>query len=306
MAWSPLGPLVFAWWNTSLSPPVAKRKATEQDLAFAVDQIRQMREETAFDVLGLAEVCSSDLSAIVSALGETQFGLLDASSRDTRPMFDTAIIYDKTRLEIVDQQSIVDGYGRQKLKTGEVVRFRLVETGDHFTLAFSHWPSRRTASEMEPVRAQLGMALRSSLVRLHEGEPDSFMILMGDYNDDPFSPSLADHLLATRDRALATRDTRFLYNPFWKWIGESHHGAEDSASGGFCGTHFYPNGGTSRWFTYDQIIFSSSFLRDGTMVLNEKGCCILAPPLLRTKVMTRTEIFDHLPVLATVDIRSEI
>ncbi|AXE97731.1 endonuclease/exonuclease/phosphatase family protein [Paraburkholderia hospita] len=275
-------------------------------MEFVVEQIQQMRDETAFDVLGLGEVCSSDLSAILTALGDSQFGLFDASSRDTRPMFDTAVIYDKTRLSIVNQQSIVDGYGRQKLKTGEVVRFRLIETGDQFTLAFSHWPSRRTASQMEPVRAQLGMALRSSLARLHEGESNSFIILMGDYNDDPFSPSLADHLLATRDRALASRDNRLLYNPFWKWIGESHHDSEDFLSTGFCGTHFYPNGNTTRWFTYDQIIFSSSFLQGGAMVLDEQRCRILAPPLLRNKVMTRSEIFDHLPVLATVEIRSEL
>ena len=66
MAWSTVGPLVFVWWNTSLSPPIAKRKAQDVDLEFVVEQVRQMRQQTSFDVLALGEVCADDLAAIVA------------------------------------------------------------------------------------------------------------------------------------------------------------------------------------------------------------------------------------------------
>ncbi|MBX9432518.1 endonuclease/exonuclease/phosphatase family protein, partial [Ralstonia pseudosolanacearum] len=170
----------------------------------------------------------------------------------------------------------------------------------------SHWPSRRTAAETMPVRMELGIALRTSLARMREDGSTPFHILMGDYNDDPFSPSLASHLLATRDRALARRDDEFFYNPFWRWIGESHDGlSNQQEDDSICGTHFYSEGETTRWFTYDQIIFSSAFLNDKSMVLNEQQSGILVLPELRSKLLTRGEIFDHLPVIGTVDLRSE-
>ncbi|CAE6724707.1 hypothetical protein LMG22931_01901 [Paraburkholderia nemoris] len=304
MTWSTIGPLVFVWWNTSLSPPISRRKAVAADLEFVIAQLREIRQQTACDVLALGEVCATDLDAILTGLGEPQLAVFDATDRTTKPMFDTAVIYDQSRLSLEDTRSIVDKFGRKTLKTGEVFEFRALETGDLFKLVVSHWPSRLTASESTAQRAELGTALRWSVERMQEDEAASFIVLMGDYNDDPFSPSLASHLLATRDRTLARRDSRFLYNPFWKWIGESHDGVHNAESGGVCGTHFYAGGETSQWFTYDQIIFSSAFLRDQSLVLNEKRSGILAPPALRSKLLKKSEIFDHLPVLATVELRS--
>jgi hypothetical protein len=305
MAWSSVGPLVFVWWNTSLSPPVAKRKAQESDLEFVVEQVRQIREQTAFDVLALGEVCANDIAAIFAGLGEVNFGIHDATDRISKPMFDTAVIYDRSRLSFAQSLSIVDKFGRKTLKTGEVINFEATETGDEIQIVVSHWPSRLTSSEFTAVRTELGTALRLSLGRMQKEGAARYVVLMGDYNDDPFSPSLANHLLATRDRSLARRDDRFLYNPFWKWIGESHDGSQEATGIEVCGTHFYPGGNTTQWFTYDQMIFSSAFLQDGSIVLNEQQSGILVPPTLRSKVLSRREIFDHLPVLGTVNLRSE-
>ncbi|MET1532724.1 endonuclease/exonuclease/phosphatase family protein, partial [Burkholderia sola] len=155
------------------------------------------------------------------------------------------------------------------------------------------------------VRAELGTALRRFVERMHEEHAEPFIVLVGDYNDDPFSPSLANHLLATRDRSLARRDSRFLYNPFWRKIGQSHDSDFPNEAGGFCGTHFYAGGENSQWFTYDQIIFSAAFLQEKSLSLNENLCGIVAPASLRAKLVSRREIFDHLPVLGTVELRSE-
>lgn len=304
MPWSTVGPLVFVWWNTSLSPPVSKRKATETDVQFVVEQLREIRRETDFAVLALGEVCSDDLAAIVEGLGDQRLSIHDSTDRSTRPMFDTAVIYDSSRLVLEGSRSIIDRFARKTLKTGEVIQFRAVETDDSFSVVVSHWPSRLTASETSPVRAEIGMALRQEVSKMHEAQDEPYVVLLGDYNDDPFSPSMADHLLATRDRALARRDARFLYNPFWRRIGQSHDSADNEETTGICGTHFYPGGDSSRWFTYDQIIFSSAFLRDRSLALSENLCGILTPADLCAKVRSRREIFDHLPVLGTVELRS--
>jgi hypothetical protein len=304
MTWTYAAPLILVWWNTSLSPPVPKRKASEADLAFVVKQVREIYEQTGFDILALGEVCSDDLAAIVEGMGAKHFSVHDATDRTSRRMFDTAVIYDTRKVEFRSNRSVADTYGRKTLKTGEVVTFRTVQTDDLFQLVVSHWPSRITVPEFDASRAELGTALRRSIESMQDEGAAPYTILLGDYNDEPFSRSLADHLLATRDRALARRDGRYFYNPFWKSIGESHDGPEDHESG-ICGTHFYPNGNSSRWFTYDQIIFSSEFLSGKAMSLNEQLCTILVPPTLRSKLLARREIFDHLPVLGTVELRSK-
>ncbi|WP_374202432.1 endonuclease/exonuclease/phosphatase family protein [Burkholderia cenocepacia] len=300
-----MGPLVFVWWNTSLSPPIPRRKATEADLEFVVAQLREMRREVGFDVLALGEVCSSDLHAIVKGLEDPNLSIHDATDRTSRLMFDTAVIYDRNKLILERGYPLTDKFGRKTLKTGEVIEFRLAATGDSFILVASHWPSRLTAAEASSVRAEPGTALRRFVERMHEEHAEPFIVLVGDYNDDPFSPSLANHLLATRDRSLARRDSRFLYNPFWRKIGQSHDSDFPSEAGGFCGTHFYAGGENSQWFTYDQIIFSAAFLQEKSLSLNENLCGIVAPASLRAKLVSRREIFDHLPVLGTVELRSE-
>lgn len=305
MAWTSVGSLVFVWWNTSLAPPVVKRKADDEDLQFVVEQVRRLRQDTLFDLLALGEVNDTDLATIVDGVGDPALAVHDATDRTGRIKFDTAVIYDRNKLSLRDNQSIVDKYGPNSLKTGEVVEFSENRTGEIFRVVVSHWPSRLTAADGAPVRAELGIALRASLSRMRESGGTPFHVLMGDYNDDPFSPSLASHLLATRDRALARRGDMLLYNPFWRWIGESHDDVSGEREEGICGTHFYSKGATNRWFTYDQIIFSSAFLNDQAMVLNEPRCGILVPSELRTKVLRRDEIFDHLPVIATVDLRSQ-
>lgn len=203
-----------------------------------------------------------------------------------------------------DNKSIEDKHGRRTLKTGEAVAFRSVTTGYPFQVIVSHWPSRITAAETDPLRTALGSGLRRAIESMSKEGASPFFILIGDYNDEPFSPSLAHHLFATRDRSLARRDARYFYNPFWRSIGESSH-RHDTDEDGICGTHFYPRGDSTQWFTYDQVMFSSAFLASEAMVLDEQRCGILALSNIRSKLLVRHEIFDHLPVLGTVEMRAK-
>ncbi|MCT7313279.1 endonuclease/exonuclease/phosphatase family protein [Ralstonia sp. CHL-2022] len=267
-----------------------------------VKLVRELYEQTEFDVLALGEVCTADLSAIVAGMGAPHLSVHDATDRESKPMFDTAVIYDERRLCFEGNRSIQDRFARQTLKTGEVVALRSTLTNQPFQLVVSHWPSRITAQELDSVRMELGTSLRRSLQGMSEDGASPYTILMGDYNDDPFSRSLAHHLLATRDRGLARRRGEYFYNPFWKQIGESHDDLHEDDNG-ICGTHFYSRGRDSRWFTYDQMMFSSAFLSNQGMVLRERETGILAPPELRSKLLATREIFDHLPVLGTVELR---
>ncbi|WP_250509148.1 hypothetical protein [Caballeronia sp. GACF4] len=305
MPWSTVGSLVFVWWNTSLSPPIAKPPASKQNVGFVVEQLRDIRQEIGFDILALGEVRSSDLRAIIDGLGDLNLRVHDATDRSGRLIYDTAVIYDSSKLSVESTHSLTDRFGNKALKTGEVVELRVTKTGDQIVVVVSHWPGRRNVWDCAPARPELGSSLRRFVERIHEEAPHAYIILAGDYNDDLFSPSLANHMLATRDRSLVRRNSRFLYNPFWRKLGESHDHDRSNGVEGICGTHFYYGGDHSQWFTFDQNIFSSAFLQDSSLRLNEELCGIVAPSELRTKVMTRREIFDHFPVLGTIELRSE-
>jgi hypothetical protein len=112
-------------------------------------------------------------------------------------------------------------------------------------------------------------------------------------------------LLATRDRELAKRNPAFLYNPFWRCLGESLPAAIWGTDVSVCGTHFYPNGEHTQWFTYDQIMFSSAFLNDGAIVLNEEYTRIVSTPELTMALRNRRQTCDHFPVLSVVTLRSQ-
>jgi hypothetical protein len=303
MTWSPVAPLVLLWWNTALSPPVAKSRATDEDRAFVVAQIKSMREELRFDILGLGEVSTEDLEMILDGVGDPALSVLDTTNRSNRVKFDTALIYDRTTLIAGEPVSLTDVYAKSTLKLGQMLSFMAIDGIAELCVVISHWPSRRSVSELQGKRSELGMLLRQSIMPKRAEGADPYIVLMGDYNDDPFSPSLASHLLATRDRELARRNSDFFYNPFWRHLGESLHATAVDNQISVGGTHFFRNGDETEWYTYDQIIFSSAFLNDGPMLLEEKYSQIIVTSELRRRLLARRHVCDHLPVMSVVTLR---
>ena len=303
MTWKPLSQLVLMWWNTSLSPPTGRAKEIHADREFAINFVRELRTDYRFDVLGLCEVSSDDLEAIVQGLDDPYLDVIDSTDRQAQLKLDTAIIYDRRKLEKIDFSHCIDRYGNTCLKAGTVVRFFELSSGLQLHVVTSHWPGRQFAPEFSAKRAKLGAFLCQETRSLKQRAPNPYIVLMGDYNDDPFSESLASHLLATRDRELARSNGDYFYNPFWRCIGESLPSPETGCESSICGTHFYRGGTESRWFTFDQIMFSSPFLQsDGAAILDERHSGIVVTPDLRERVLSRKSAFDHFPVLSMVTI----
>lgn len=302
---TPLGQLVLMWWNTSLSPPVPDPGRTEADVNFAISHIKKLRCDYQFDLLGLCEVSSEDLRAIIDGVGDPYLAVADETDRSSRLKIDTAIIYDRRKLEKVDSRNFIDRYGNETFKAGTLVSFLEPATKSLIHVVVSHWPGRQSAPEHSAKRAKLGQYLCQEMRKLKEVIPDPYIVLMGDYNDDPFAESLASHLLATRDRELARSNGDFFYNPFWRCIGESAPSPESDIDSSICGTHYYRSGTHSKWFTYDQIIFSSSFLKEsGVAILDEKHSQITATSDLRDLLLSYKSIFDHFPVQSIITLRA--
>lgn len=296
-----VGQLVLMWWNTSLSPPVANPGRTNADREFVVEHIKKLRCDYQFDLLGLCEVSKDDLEAIMDGVDDPYLSLIDETDRSSRLKIDTAIIYDRRKLMKIDSQNFIDRYGNASFKAGTLVDFIELITNLPIHVVTSHWPGRQSAPEHSAKRGKLGQYLCQEMRKLKEKVSDAYIVLMGDYNDDPFAESLASYLLATRDRELARSNGDYFYNPFWRCIGESFPSMGTESDSSICGTHYYRGGEYSRWFTYDQMIFSSPFLREnGAALLDEKHSRIIATTELRSHLRSSKSVFDHFPVLSII------
>lgn len=189
------------------------------------------------------------------------------------------------------------------MKVARRIDFTIIDTDDLLHVFISHWPSRLWCSEHDARRDTLGLRLRDAVESVRQGYSDLYdpqIILLGDYNDEPFARSLAEHLPASRDRTLAKSHDHYFYNPFWRLLGESLPYSNNMTSKSFAGTYFYEKGNVTRWQTFDQIMFSSSFLKEDRWYLNEAYTTIWRHPPLDDLVENPREIFDHFPVISVL------
>jgi hypothetical protein len=79
------------------------------------------------------------------------------------------------------------------------------------------------------------------------------IVLMGDFNDEPFSSSLLDYLNASYDKSFVVnqRDIKrvVLYNCAWEWLSREKPGS-----------YFWEKGNVTRWSLLDQIVISPALL----------------------------------------------
>jgi hypothetical protein len=162
-------------------------------------------------------------------------------------------------------------------------------------------PSRLWDHERSPKRSILGTRLRDSIEELKKSyEYAPQIIIVGDFNDEPFDESLAGHLRATRDRGLAMRKDSYFYNPFWRHLGQTLPYSPLVDSENPCGTVSYNRDDETRWRTFDQIIVSSSFLDCDRWYIDEEHTRILDHPALDDIIRRGSTIFDHRPILSFI------
>jgi len=294
--------LVLAWWNTSLSP-CGLNRASDTDKTIAIDVILHLIRDLEVDCLALGEVRYDDLLAIAKSIGNEHYKVFDGTLKKGRLQFDTGVIYNADRLRLVDSSLIVIKHGTSSLKLANRLDLLPLDTAEPLHVFVSHWPSRQSCPENSPVRQLLGSKLRKAFKEVREQYDHRMpkVIFLGDFNDEPFAPALADQLLATRDRKLV-RKTRgeHLYNPFWRHLGEPFPHVPGKPRQSYAGSCFYSKSQDTHWRTFDQIIFSSAFLGEGDWHLNEDATQILQLNPYDANVLRSSAKFDHFPVISVI------
>lgn len=285
---------VIGWWNTSLSPPIqATPHITPGKWTVACEVVFQILvERVPLDILALGEVTETIVKDLLASFGgEQKYGYVVDASRHVAVLFDAARVVAGARTAVTALPF--------NIPTNAGLWVDVEIDGLPLALVASHWPSRRWNPAKE-FRTACGGALQSQFRRAREADENAPVLIVGDFNDEPFDDSLTSNLYGTRDRSKARGNADLFYNPFWRMLGESHPlGIESAAT--FAGSHFAAIHPGTDWHTFDQALVSSSLLRGQGWTLVEDSTAILGVERLRTKSRGFTRKFDHLPIVVMLD-----
>jgi len=194
------------------------RNALQRKIANLAGVINQMFDGTGPDLLGLCEIESEELVAqLLSAVDRDDLRLVKCRSGQTDAL-DTVLIY-SDRI-FTSEENINCGHNLfQQFPTRDIfeAHLRLKETDTELVVLVNHWPSRRSDSaRTEPYRLTVARQcgqLIDSLVKLPRRDYlelsdntvalyqlnrlwDRNILLMGDFNDQPWDRSVQEQLHA--------------------------------------------------------------------------------------------------------------
>jgi endonuclease/exonuclease/phosphatase family metal-dependent hydrolase len=203
-------------------------------------------------------------------------------------------------------------YGRPILES----QFVEADSGRVFTLLVNHWTSRRETNS-EARRLEAGETLLNLLLQRVStgqpfcGDPSTLVVVVGDFNDEPFDAALTDlrGLLsppyAARDRTAVLRRRRMdpapvLYNAAWRLLGEQQSRCEEIEADWEkpAGTYLLGDTGRGQWRTYDQVLVSAGMLEGPRPVFDDGSLLVHCPRELTTRhgAPASDMMSDHFPV----------
>lgn len=287
--------ITFAWWNTSLAPS-GKSRGSEELRACAVYIISYLVFTLKVDFLALAEVSDEDFEYLQSIAAFEGMRFFSGVSSVGRSKFDICYIYNPSNILLYGNENITSVKGGATLKIGQRLLLVDVDTQTVFNVFCSHWPSRLWCEEHHANRHLLGVRLRDEVDKIiNESTSPPHVILLGDYNDEPFAASISEQLMATRDMDLVRNKEHLLYNPYWGKLSQSVVEKRN------CGSYFYKSGDITRWHTFDQIIYSHAFIRQDQWRLSEEGEHICNVPRILDWIFDPKSEIDHVPVYGIIE-----
>ena len=189
--------------------------------------ISQMNNGQGPDILGVCEIENRNvldrlINKLHTNLSNRKYAAAHHDMSDERGI-DIAFIYDEQKFEPQEQFSRVI-LKRNATRDLFQVNFRNKDNWEKIVLIGNHWPAR-SGNEMitEPYRIMAAETLSYWLERIPiKMEDENIPILvMGDFNDEPFNRSLTQYALCTncKPRVLKSNNPA-LFNPMYKFLGE--------------------------------------------------------------------------------------
>lgn len=141
------------------------------------------------------------------------FEIIHYNSFDYRGI-DIALIYQKRRFTptntLKKELKIFGEEGRREYTRDILVVSGLLD-GEEVAFLVNHWPSRRGGEAISlPKRKAAAELLRQQMDSIRAAEPNRRLIAMGDFNDDPISPSFKQNLKAVGNPKDLSDETPYL------------------------------------------------------------------------------------------------
>lgn len=295
----------IGWWNTRLKYLFKNEGSASKHITEAAQIVVYLMYEQQGSLLCLGEICNDSFALLNAQLAGAGLELIQLDENPQKPHFGMVAVYrpDKIAGLIATYETrLIEGVKRR-------LAVRLIAelpAGSILNLFIAHWPSRLYFPEGSQERDQIASFLRAKIEELFEADADSKVVVVGDFNDDPFSRSISRGLMATKELVRVSRNKRLLYNPFWRKLV---HTSEVFRGGGVppdSGTYYYANGRVNRWHIFDQMLFSSAFFGEGAeWHLNERKTDIIDDRFGLILDLRSGEGFDHYPIMATIERRED-
>ncbi len=218
------------------------------NLAKVISQIGTDVSPDGLSIIGNAEIENEAvLSDLVHhpLLKSRNYQIVHYNSPDIRGV-DVALLYNPKYFTVISSDHLFvplfDSDGSPRY-TRDILFVYGKYDGEDMYVMVGHWPSRRGGEEVSaPGRATAAGVCKNKIDSITKINPDAKIVLMGDLNDDPVSPSVATVIGAKGDKDKVQRGGMF--NP---WVEPYKQGI---------GTLAY----NDSWNLFDQIMVSSGFL----------------------------------------------
>ena len=286
----------ISWWNTHLTPPKGN-SLPENEQYIVIEVITSILAVN--DVLFLGEVSTKNLDWLSHHLTGTRFAVKDMSRGANNRKFNMGVIYDEHRASFMGHEFKVAQIGGDNYKISCQMDF-VFHNSSYFCFLVAHWPSRLLKRDDSEIRGHYGQSLRREVeVLLRAGR--EYVVVLGDFNDEPFNHSMTTYLRGCRDATFVRSHPELLYNPFWNQLVCKNGYARLPLLNEATGTYFYGKDNLHRWRVLDQMLFSSSFVGRSEWHLNEKYTGVFRPDYLMRAVQNPNFKLDHLPIVAELN-----
>ena len=238
--------------------PDGKDHWTEEIYQDKLKNMAKVMAEIGADVSGntptIIGVCETENRKVLEdlvnqeTLVEQDYGIIQFDSPDRRGI-DVALLYKKklftpTHYKAKELLIYDDNDKSKRVFTRDQLVVSGMLDGEKIHLIVNHWPSRSGGEKRSRSKRIKAAKLNRQIIdSIFSDEPYAKIITMGDFNDDPTSPSVKDYLNAQRESN--GMQMRELFNPM-----------EDLAKQGY-GSLAYRDS----WNLFDQIIISTELTK---------------------------------------------
>jgi len=314
----------IAWWNLenlfdvedSAERPAWLQKKLHKELkgwdssvldkkiAQLASIIVQMNDHQGPDLLGVCEVENrAVLEKLLTALQMPgrDYAVVHADTKDARGI-DVAFIYDRVLFQQPSANDIFNHVVLKRNATRDIVQVNFQTksaTASTLVVLGNHWPSKLGGElASAPYRMMAAETLSYWMERIYENlGSDVPILVMGDFNDEPYSRAMTQYALGLKDSAkVKSKRSRnpYLFNLMWSL---QYDGS---------GSYFFKG-----WSMLDQVLVNRPLLRnEGDLKLVADSCQVLrSPELLKSakprrfsrpsagkKKFDADGFSDHLPV----------